>query len=211
MSADPFAAAGAPNGMDFIGEPAPAAAAAPMAAPPADMSVSPMAANFEMPAAGGGFDMPTASQPVISPGAAADFEDPFSGVPVPAKDAGGSRPAIPEVNALREWEDKHERDLEEKAQKEQSEKKDRQATAGNEMAAWLKERDEETEKRKSSNRSAQQAAEASKTESVAGLNPWERVADLIDTRGVAADNGRDTSRMRALLIQLKTSPVVSAA
>mmetsp|Transcript_71288 Transcript_71288/g.159612 ORF Transcript_71288/g.159612 Transcript_71288/m.159612 type:complete len:199 (-) Transcript_71288:84-680(-) len=198
MSDDPFAAAGAPNPMDFIADPA--AAPAPVAAAPVDMGAPPAAASFEMPAAG--------ASPAAAPAA---FEDPFSGVPVPAKDMGGSRAAIPEVNALREWEDTHERDLEEKSQKEQGDKKERQAAAATELSAFYKEREQETKNRIATNRSDQEASEASKADSVKGLNPWERVADLIDTRGAAADGGRDTSRMRALLIQLKTSPVVSAA
>merc|ERR1719464_2087684 len=115
---------------------------------------------------------------------------------------------IPEMNALREWEATHERELEEKMQKESQEKKERTATAANELKSFYDERQQETQKRVAANRAEQETTEASRSESVKGLNPWEFVADLIDTRGAAAEeNGRDTSRMRALLIQLKTSPV----
>mmetsp|Transcript_20747 Transcript_20747/g.65452 ORF Transcript_20747/g.65452 Transcript_20747/m.65452 type:complete len:173 (-) Transcript_20747:118-636(-) len=158
-------------------------------------------------------------EPAPAPGAAPaaapvemqteSYVDHFQGMPV--MDMGNTGRTIPEMNALREWEDKHERELEEKSQKEQTEKKERQAVAANELKAWHEERQQEAQKRIASNRAQQESMEASRSESVKGLNPWELVADLIDTRGVAADDGRDTSRMRALLIQLKTSPAITAA
>merc|ERR1719464_2390655 len=126
---------------------------------------------------------------------------------MPAASAG----RIPEMSALREWEDSHEQELEEKMQKESMEKRDRVATASNEIKAFYDEREQETQRRIAANRAEQENTEASRSASVKGLNPWELVADLIDTRGVAADGSRDTSRMRALLIQLKTSPVVTCA
>eukprot|EP00929_Paragymnodinium_shiwhaense_P009947 TRINITY_DN11437_c0_g1_i1.p1 TRINITY_DN11437_c0_g1~~TRINITY_DN11437_c0_g1_i1.p1 ORF type:complete len:163 (-),score=54.36 TRINITY_DN11437_c0_g1_i1:111-599(-) len=134
--------------------------------------------------------------------------DPFQGMPV-QEAAAPARSAIPEVNALREWEDKHEQALEEIARSESKNKEARRQEATAQLQKFYAEREETTAKKKATNR----ANAASKVEAPAptSSNPWERVADLIDTNARTSDDGRDTGRMRALLIQLKTNPVVAAA
>merc|ERR1711972_1188960 len=99
------------------------------------------------------------------------------------------------------------------SQKDQTEKKDRQTAAAAALQSWNDERLQDIQKRLTSNRASQESDTAARDASVEGLNPWERVAELIDTKGAApTDNGQaDTSRMRSLLIQLKSSPVVAAA
>mmetsp|Transcript_89944 Transcript_89944/g.178740 ORF Transcript_89944/g.178740 Transcript_89944/m.178740 type:complete len:159 (+) Transcript_89944:54-530(+) len=150
--------------------------------------------------------------PFAAAGLSTPAADPFAGVPPAPVDGSPIRIAgIPEMNALREWEDKHQRDLEEKEQQEQTAKKERQAAAGASLKEFYDERAEETKKRNSANRASQQDAEASLAKADEGLNPWELVAKLIDTRGVPADTSRDTSRMRDLLIELKTSPLAQKA
>merc|ERR1719343_1903362 len=64
-------------------------------------------------------------------GSPAGYVDPFQGVPV-REDMGSAGMAIPEMTVLREWEDKHERELEEISRKEEAEKKDRKKGASEE-------------------------------------------------------------------------------
>merc|ERR1711924_517995 len=109
------------------------------------------------------------------------------GAPVGGSPAATGQRVIPEVNALREWE----------------------ASAA--IQKFYAERAETTTKKKAANRSEAETIAQNKAAAPAGSNPWERVADLIDTSARAGDDSRDTSRMRALLIQLKTNPVVSVA
>merc|ERR1719437_410910 len=88
----------------------------------------------------------TSAPPMIPE--ASGYADPFEGVPV--KDSSASSPVgitIPEMNALREWEDKHERELEEKARKEETEKKDRREEASDELGKYYEERAANLKKR----------------------------------------------------------------
>merc|ERR1719235_2260425 len=89
-----------------------------------------------------GLDMSAMSAPapaVLSPAGGMGMggaDDPFSGVPVPSGDAYASLGSgIPEPTALREWEEKHERELEETMRKEETEKKERRAKAQEEIKA----------------------------------------------------------------------------
>lgn len=137
----------------------------------------------------------------------AGYVDPFQGVPV--KETTGK--TIPEMNALREWEDKHERELEEVVRKEETDKKERRKGASEELQKWYDERSGNIQKRHGSNRKEEEATEQSRADAQKpGANAWERVVDMIDTSARAADESRDTSRMRTLLIQLKSNPVVTA-
>merc|ERR1711953_625720 len=126
--------------------------------------------------------------------------------PVAAPSGGRS---IPEMTVLREWEEKHAQHLEELDRKEIADKEARRKDAQEKIAAFNAERKENITKKTRSNRAEAEALEKAKPEAAA--NPWERVAELIDTSARAgAEDGQDTSRMRALLIHLKTSPLVTA-
>lgn len=139
----------------------------------------------------------------------AAYQDPFQGVPV--KDP-VSAPLIPEMNALREWEENHEKELEEMARKEAQEKEQRRGNATSELQKWNEERLDSRKKRMDTNRKDEETSEKARGEAMKpGANPWERVCDLIDTNAKAAEDSRDTSRLRSLLIQLKTNPVMPVA
>merc|ERR1712176_80029 len=119
---------------------------------------------------------------------------------------------MPKMTALREWESKHEQELEELQNKEAASKQATRKEAGDELNKWYSERKEGIQKKAETNRRAESAEKENRdaTEKP-GANAWERVADLIDTNARTADEARDTSRMRALLIHLKTNPVIRAA
>merc|ERR1712216_993909 len=146
------------------------------------------------------------------PTSPSDYVDPFQGMPMaaaPGTSASGRM--IPEMNALREWEDKHEQTLEETARQEAKDKEAKRQEAAAALQKFYAERQENTSKKMATNRSEEEAMEASRAGAMpASGNPWERVAELIDTNARALDESRDTSRMRALLIQLKSNPVVTS-
>merc|ERR1719296_388360 len=152
----------------------------------------------------GGGDMP-------APAAAPAAVDPFGGMPV-AQDSGmmGGGPA--EVTKLREWESKHEQELEAISRKEDADKAERRTKASGELSSWYEERASDISKKKNTNRADESTAKtAREAAEKTGANLWERVVDFIDTNARTADEARDTSRMRALLIQLKSNPIVAAA
>lgn len=160
-----------------------------------------------------GGDMAAAPPAAYAPPAAAPAaaDDPFSGVPVAQQDAAGAY-VIPEQTALREWEDKHEEHLEEKMRKEEADKKEKRAQGAADLAAWYEERKANLEKRKASNRMEEEAVVQARADAMKpGANPWERIVDLIDTNAQpGAADIRDTTRMRSLLISLKSNPPAAA-
>eukprot|EP00933_Yihiella_yeosuensis_P034364 TRINITY_DN2785_c0_g1_i1.p2 TRINITY_DN2785_c0_g1~~TRINITY_DN2785_c0_g1_i1.p2 ORF type:complete len:170 (+),score=61.44 TRINITY_DN2785_c0_g1_i1:72-581(+) len=157
----------------------------------------------------GGMSPPAAGSPVSFDGGMAPVQaaDPFQGMPT--QPSGGN---IPQTNALREWEEKHEAELEKIARDETAQKEERRKKAATELKEWTDEKSSANSKRLTTNRADEKATEAARAEALKpGANPWERVVDLIDTSAKTADEARDTTRMRNLLIQLKSNPVVSAA
>merc|ERR1740120_608815 len=146
----------------------------------------------------------------MSLGGAMPAADPCQGMPV--SNSGMAGAGIPEMTKLREWEQKHEEELEEIARKEEAAKRQTRESAAAELAKWYQEQKAATSKRVEVNRDQEKEMEAGRLAAMKpDANPWERVVDLIDTNSRTADESRDTSRMRSLLIQLKSNPVVTSA
>lgn len=142
---------------------------------------------------------------------AQQYVDPFQGMPVKDAASMGSK-TIPEMSILREWEDKHERDLEEVGRKEANDKEARRKEAEDELKAFFEERSTNIQKRHVTNRADEDTfQETCKEAAQPGFNTWQRVMELVDVNARTAEDSRDTSRMRNLLIQLKASPPVSAS
>merc|ERR1712066_330760 len=153
---------------------------------------------------GGGDAVPSMGMPAAAP----VHEDAFAGLP---NSSGGAK-EMPKMTPLREWESKHEQELEEIQNKEAASKQATRKEAGDELTKWYAERKENIEKKAEPNRKAEIAEKENREAAEKpGANAWERVADLIDTNARTADEARDTARMRSLLIQLKTNPVIRAA
>lgn len=112
--------------------------------------------------------------------------------------------------ALREWEERHEKELEMKVKEEDSEKARIRAAAAEQRAKWEAERQAKIEKTKKANRMEEQvglqAAQDSfdKVNSTDGIS-WERVYQLIDFNREPTPGQRDTSRMKQLLFQMRQS------
>merc|ERR1719291_124794 len=100
-------------------------------------------------------------------GSPAGYVDHFQGMAVQDPSIGGAGVGggtIPEMTALREWEAKHEQDLEEVSRKEDADKTERRKGAGEQLAQWYAEREDGRLKRLGTNRSDEQAAEAARAE-----------------------------------------------
>merc|ERR1711972_1085887 len=160
-----------------------------------------------------GFNAPSPNAELLggaaaqNPGAASNY-DAFQGLPVNDSSSDYTS-AIPEVSALREWEDKHNAELEEKAREEQNKKNELRANAAAEIQKWNEERLGNIQKKHTTNR-ADEETFAANNGSPEGASTWEKVVNLIDLNARGSDESRDTSRMRNLLIQLKASPPVKA-
>merc|ERR1719207_433302 len=129
-------------------------------------------------------------EPMASPPPPAS--DPFSGMPAPSEPMGMAAPTmgmkIPEMTALREWEDKHQKELEEAQHKEDLERKAKKQKAEEEIKAFYAERATNIEKTKKTNRDEAVAAEKARQEATKpDANVWERVASLVDTNARAAE------------------------
>merc|ERR1719502_685637 len=93
--------------------------------------------------------------------------------------------------------------------REESKQKETQRQEGSgELSKWHAERKENITKKKAANRTEEAQSEEARKEALKpGANPWELVSSLIDQSARTVDETHtDTSRMRALLIQLKTAP-----
>merc|ERR1719221_418331 len=113
-----------------------------------------------------------------APAVDTSYQDPFAGMP----NSSGMGKAIPDMTPLREWQDKHEQELEEITKKEQESKQATRATAAEELGKWYEERKDTISKKASSNRKEEVAAEEARQAALKpGANAWERVVDLIDT------------------------------
>jgi len=137
-----------------------------------------------------------------------------------ANTTSGAVPATKETNKLREWEQAHEVELDQKAKSEQEAKQAQRQKAADELAQWYADRKQIEEKRKLTNRSDEQAAVAERdAANQASANPWERVSTLVDTAPVKVEKEEegsgtrktDTSRMKQVLIQLKSNPIPAAS
>merc|ERR1740121_3198489 len=145
-------------------------------------------------------------------GFAGGAADPFEGMPMSGAGMGGpAATAMPEMTKLREWETQHEEELEGIARKEAAAKEEARQAAAAELAKWREEKQAEVAKRLTVNRVQERELEAGREAALMpGANPWELVVDLIDTTSRTVDESSDTSRMRSLLIQLKSSPALTA-
>merc|ERR1719510_862240 len=92
-------------------------------------------------------------------GSPTGYVDPFQGMPVADTGMGSGTRTIPEMNALREWEDKHERELEEIDTKEKAEKKEKRQVAADELKKWYEDLNANMKKRHATNRTDETMAE----------------------------------------------------
>ncbi|VDP00623.1 unnamed protein product [Soboliphyme baturini] len=120
--------------------------------------------------------------------------------------------AAPEVvrevpKKILKWKEEQKSRLESKDAKEEAEKQKWREQAKAELEEWYKTRADQLEAVKKSNR----VAEAEFVKKIADTQPgqeWERIASMCEFSPKSSKNVKDVSRMRSLLLQLKTKPLV---
>lgn len=223
--------------MQFVGEPAAVPAAA--SVPPAGQDPLAFIEQAAAPAAavsGGGFPtedlaqaapvVPAAAAPLTGGGGGGFDAGAFDGLPLASGDGamgmgggaavmgGGGGSAIPEPTKLREWEDAHERKLEDYMRQEEQNRKERKDQATKEIQDWYNEQKAAHQKRAAHNRTEEKEFLAMRDAGLKGnlANPWDRVVTLIDTNTRAGQekDEKDLGRMKNLMIQLKANPPAAA-
>merc|ERR1711920_1195796 len=121
------------------------------------------------------------------------------------------------MSQLRQWEMQHDADLRAKEADEIAKKSAFKNCAAEALQAWYEQRRQDMAKQRQTNRAHESAFQIASEEAALASqgrnNAWECVAELVDisaqaptSSGSADGTTRDTSRMRALLIQLKSDP-----
>jgi len=116
-------------------------------------------------------------------------------VPPPPLDFGG------ELSAVRKYQIAHDELLQEKAAKSEEKRRQTIAKAQADIANFYKERALNREKTDANNRTIEQQFQANLEATLANSQSWESVGNLVDLQ--AKPLGKDTTRMRQVLVQLK--------
>lgn len=119
-----------------------------------------------------------------------------------------------EMSKLRRWEHQHELELDVKSKREAEGKQVMRQQAADDLQRWYDEKKQRHTTRKSTNRSDEQVTVARRdAANQPSANPWERVASLLgpaaNVEPIAGSNVKrtDVSRMKQVLIQLKSTPL----
>jgi len=121
--------------------------------------------------------------------------------------------AVPPSAAHSEWENAHQKTLDKQEEAERAKREELRSTGAAYLSKFYAERQQTVSARKSANREAERAAQVVAASTPGGKQPlgssqeesWARVCDLIDFSKDGVQ--RDTSRMKHILLQLKTSPI----
>eukprot|EP00397_Hematodinium_sp_SG-2012_P033119 GEMP01035339.1.p1 GENE.GEMP01035339.1~~GEMP01035339.1.p1 ORF type:complete len:255 (+),score=65.48 GEMP01035339.1:140-904(+) len=159
----------------------------------------------------GSFDMPSVGDAFSVPAIPAAYTPPVTAIPTPK-----------ETSKLREWEQQHEADLDIKTKQEVEQKQEMRQKASADLQRWYEDKQQLLAKRKATHRSDEMVLLAQRdAANQCSANPWERVASLIDQSTVKPDANSeeatnvakraDVSRMKQILIQLKSNPLPPVA
>jgi len=114
-----------------------------------------------------------------------------------------------EPETIRVWRADNENRLAEKDAKEQEMLTQLREQAKKELTDWYRHYQEQVEKTKSVNRSAEMEFVAEVNDIRPGTE-WERVNKLVDFNSKHSKNSKDTSRMKSIMLQLKQTGKVAA-
>lgn len=162
--------------------------------------------------AGGAEDFGSAAEPSGDAGFGLMQEpvDQYAGIGGGMADDGESKDAIGE-NKLVEFRLRFEQEVEEKKDVEKAAKATRRDAAANALAEHFAMKDVQLQKKKESNREAERQKEAEMEQALEGES-WARVASMVElTRTDGASTGPDVTRMKDVLIQLKSQPLPALA
>lgn len=110
-----------------------------------------------------------------------------------------------EPEVIKKWKIEQEEKLRTKDAEEEKKKEELREQAKKELEDWYKHYEEQLEKTKETNRSAQETF-VSEVNDIQPGTEWERVAKQCDFNAKTSRNTKDVSRMRGILLQLKQSP-----
>jgi len=117
-------------------------------------------------------------------------------------------PHIPRVEPekIKKWREEQRNRLEKKDVQEEKEKQKWRDQAKRELDEWYKNRAEQLEKSKKNNKVTEQEFIRERDADRPGQE-WERIARLCEFNPKSSKNTKDVSRMRSLLLQMKTTPI----
>lgn len=126
-----------------------------------------------------------------------------------------SNPVVHEVpEKIKKWREQQVVMLEEKDLKEKEATEKLKIDAAKELEDWYKTYKSSKEKTKTMNRNAEKETASADTNGATYTDDtiWEQISSLCDfgAQAKAPKNGRDTSRMRSIFLQLKSSPPASS-
>jgi len=110
-----------------------------------------------------------------------------------------------EPEVIKKWKAEQEEKLRVKDADEEKKMDELREQAKQELQDWYKHYEEQLEKTKETNRSAQETF-VSEVNDIQPGTEWERVAKQCDFNAKTARNVKDVSRMRGILLQLKQNP-----
>lgn len=112
---------------------------------------------------------------------------------------------------IKKWREEQSILLEEKDVKEKEATEKLRESAAKELADWYSTYRDSKEKTKTMNRNAEKDLSTADTNGGASMDDsiWEKISALCDfgSQAKAPKNGRDTSRMRSIFLQLKSAPL----
>lgn len=130
-----------------------------------------------------------------------EFSDDLSGMSFIS-----SQPKAQEPEKIKLWRENMQRQLEEKDNTEAEAKEALRINAQKEMEDWVKKYNEQLQKTKSFNRTADEDLKHSDLNGNSeGKNVWEQISSLCDFSSKGPKSTKDASRIRQIFLQMKTS------
>jgi len=140
-----------------------------------------------------------------APGDINPFSSAFEGSGMDAVTSGMGSMMREEPEVIKKWKAEQEEKLRVKDADEEKKMDELREQAKQELQDWYKHYEEQLEKTKETNRSAQETF-VSEVNDIQPGTEWERVAKQCDFNAKTARNVKDVSRMRGILLQLKQNP-----
>lgn len=130
---------------------------------------------------------------------------------VPNTDTENPTPVRVEPEKIKKWREEQKLRLEEKDKQEEIKKKELLQQAKSELDDWLKQTEDAIAKTKAASRSAEKEEIFESDDSDKSGNDWEKIAKLCEFNPKTSKAGKDVSRMRSIILQLKQNPIAVKA
>lgn len=116
-----------------------------------------------------------------------------------------------EPEKIKIWREEQSKRLEEKDKQEELKKQELLQQAKAELADWLKQTEEAIAKTKAASRNADKEEIFESDDSDKNGNDWGKIAKLCEFNPKTSKAGKDVSRMRSIILQLKQNPITVKA